>query len=141
MMTLSKGFLLTFAMLIFCQHFSEAKNIVRKPSQAENLPIQIKVIYGEKITLFSIAKTKSNGRVEFSNNSGAKDSKDISLKDYDFLKNKISKISGTSNDKSFCIRNYITINLNNRELVGCIGAPNNFAREIQETTNLVSVLF
>lgn len=127
-------------LLAFVPQFSQAKKLVRKPNQAET-PIKITVLYGEKVTLFSITNDKNKGRVEFSNNSGAKDSKEISLKDYEYLKTKISKISGISNDKSFCNRNHITINFENKELVGCIGAPNSFAREVLNITNLISILF
>ena len=127
--------------LMMAPQTSQAKKAAPSAKAAVIQPIKIKVIYGEKITLFSISKIKDKGKVEFSNNAGAKGAKEISLKDYEFLKNKIAKAPGTSNDTSFCLRNYIAVTLNNREMIGCIGSSNSFARELQETTNLVSILF
>ncbi|MGZ3804366.1 MAG: hypothetical protein ACXVB4_09170 [Pseudobdellovibrionaceae bacterium] len=137
---LNKILILLIAGMLTSQ-VSQAIKGIKKSNQAEVQPIKIQVIYGEKISLFSIFKVRDKGLVEFSNNLGVKGSKDISLKDYNFLKNKILKISGLSNDKNFCIRNYIEISIKDQELVGCIGAPNSFAREVLETTNLVSILF
>ncbi len=114
------------------------------PSHAkktEHQPITIKVFYGEKISLFSIEKTKLGGQVHFSSNASAKQVRPISGKDFEFLRNKIAEIPGTSNDKNFCTRNFISIIAEGKELIGCIGAPNEFARGVQETTNLVSILF
>lgn len=142
MKRLNKIFILFgLSLLIFLPQSLQAKKVAHKLNKSESEPIKIKVIYGEKITLFSINKNNNSGHVEFSNNFGAKDSKDISLKDLEFLKNKLLKISGISNDRNFCTRNYITITFNGQDLVGCIGAPNSFAREVQEITNLLSILF
>jgi hypothetical protein len=62
--------------LIFIPQLLQARKVVHKPNKAEIQPIKIKVIYGEKITLFSINKVNNRGQVEFSNNFGVKDSKD-----------------------------------------------------------------
>lgn len=140
MKSFAAGVLLTFVVLLG-PLFSEAKKVQRKPTQTEARPIQIKVIYGDRISLFSIAKTGSKGQVEFSNNAGAKSAREISVKDYNYLRDKILKISGSPNEKSFCYRNSITITIDQKELLGCIGAPNKFARDVQEITNLVSILF
>lgn len=131
----------TLVLVIFFSSLSSAKTIQRKPNQAEHQPISIRVLYGEKVTLFSITKTKSGGQVDFSNNSGAKQVRAISMKDFNFLSEKVAKISGISNDKAFCIRNFISIETEGKKLIGCIGASNEFARGVQETTNLVSILF
>jgi len=137
-----KRFILAALMLALVPHLAfSKKSSTRKPNQAKEQSIFIKSIYGERISFFSIIPSNGTALVEFSNNSGAKSTRTISAKDFDFLKSKISKISGTSNDRAFCIRNYTVITTANREITGCMGAPNRVAKSIQESVNLLSVLF
>lgn len=118
------------------------KKAGRKPSQVEaSAPIGFKVVYGEKTTLFLISKSRAGGRVEFSNNLGARSSKDISSDDYDYLNSKVQKLSGPTNRKEFCLRNYVELTADGKRLLGCLGAPNKLAKDMQETVNLLSVLF
>lgn len=139
---MKKTVFLAIVMLALIPHFSFAKKSgTRKPNQIKDQGVFIKSVYGEKISLFSVTQSNGTALVVFSNNSGAKDSRTISVKDFDFLKNKISKTSGTSNDKAFCLRNYTVIATASREITGCMGAPNRVAKEIQETVNLLSILF
>ncbi len=133
MKSLEQILLLLIVMILFISP-SHAKKI-------DHQPITIKVLYGEKISLFKIVKTKIGGQVDLSSNSSAKQVRTISGKDFEFLRNKIAKLPGTSNDKNFCTRSFISIVAEGKELIGCIGAPNEFARGVQETTNLVSILF
>lgn len=129
-------------MLVLIPQLAFSKNQkTRKPSQSKEQSIFIKSVYGEKISLFSITPSNETAVVEFSNNSGTKSSRTISAKDFDFIKGKVSKISGASNDKAFCLRNYTAITTGNREIIGCMGAPNRVAKDIQETVNLLSILF
>lgn len=137
---------LIFLFSLIATNFAFAKSQVikkttRKPNQVESTTIQFKVVYGEKTTLFVVSKNKGGGLVEFSNNLGAKESKTISFADYDYLKSKISNLSGPTNRKEFCMRSFIEVKTENRELLGCLGASNKLAVDIQETTNLISVLF
>jgi|GEM_PF-3885432 hypothetical protein len=137
-------FLILFSLII--TNFAFAKNNVtkktsRKPNQLENTAIQFKVVYGEKTTLFVVSKSKNGGVVEFSNNLGAKETKTISFADYDYLKSKVSSLSGPTNQKEFCMRNFIEVKTESREFLGCLGALNKLAVDIQETTNLISILF
>lgn len=120
---------------------SVAKGAGRKPSQSEPTPITFKITYGERITLFSVSKIKTGGLVELSSNTGTRSKKEISAADYQFLKSKVSNLSGTSNSKEFCVRNYIELKAEGRELVGCLGAKNKIAQDMQETVNLLGVLF
>lgn len=137
-----KRFILTVLILALVPQLAfSKKSSSRKPSQAKEQSIFIKSIYGERISLFSVTPSNGTALVEFSNNSGAKSSRTISAKDFDFLKGKVSKISGASNDKAFCLRNYTAITTGSREIIGCMGAPNRVAKDIQETVNLLSVLF
>lgn len=117
------------------------KKTSRKPNQVESSNIRFRIIYGEKTTFFVISKTKNGGLVEFSNNLGARDRKEISLADYRYLKTRVSNLSGTTNQKEFCMRNFIEVQNDNRKLLGCLGAPNKLAEDIQETVNLISILF
>ncbi len=119
---------------------SEVKKTTRKPNQVEGSTIRFRVVYGEKTTFFVVSKTKNGGRVEFSNNLGARETKELSIVDYDYLKSKVSNLSGT-NQKEFCMRNFIEVKTDSREILGCLGAPNKLAEDIQETTNLISILF
>lgn len=114
---------------------------MRKPSQVESPIIRFRVVYGEKTTLFNVSKGKNGGRVEFSNNLGARETKEISTADYDYLKSKVSNLSGPTNQKEFCSRNFIEVKVDSRELLGCLGAPNKHAEAIQEIINLISILF
>lgn len=120
---------------------SATKKQNRKPNQVESSTIIFKVVYGEKTTIFNVSKGKNGGRVEFSNNLGARDTKEISVADYEYLKSKVLGLSGTNNQKEFCMRNFIEVKTDSREFLGCLGAPNKLAVEIQETANLISVLF
>lgn len=136
------GLIVIGIMLVFTPQLAFSKNQkTRKPSQTKEQNIFVKSVYGEKISLFSITSSNETALVEFSNNSGTKISRTISAKDFDFLKGKVSKISGTSNDRAFCFRNYTAITMGNREIIGCMGAPNRLAKDIQETVNLLSILF
>lgn len=118
-----------------------ANKTMRKPSQVESPIIRFRVVYGEKTTLFNVSKEKNGGRVEFSNNLGARETKEISIADYDYLKSKVSNLSGPTNQKEFCSRNFIEVKVDSRELLGCLGATNKLAEDIQETTSLISILF
>lgn len=120
---------------------SAVKKTNRRPNQVESSTIRFRVVYGEKTTFFIVSKTKNGGRVEFSNNLGARETKELSIADYDYLKSKVSSLSGTTNQKEFCMRNFIEVKTDTRELLGCLGAPNKLAENIQETTNLISILF
>lgn len=125
--------------ILFQPLFSEAK-VTRKPNQTEAPTIVIKSVYGDRTTQFFVYQSKDGNRVDFSNNVGGKGSRVISSDDFNFLQKKIAKISG-SNDKVFCSRSNITIKMGPQEVVGCMGASNKVAREVQETTNLLSMLF
>ncbi|MBK7844219.1 MAG: hypothetical protein IPJ71_11070 [Bdellovibrionales bacterium] len=113
----------------------------RKPNQIERSTIRIRVVYGERTTFFVVYKVKNGGKVEFSNNLGARETKEISAGDHDYLKLKVSSLSGTNNEKRFCLRNFIEVKTDARELVGCIGATNKLAKGIQHVTNLISTIF
>lgn len=137
-------FLIIISMLITSQSFAKSaanKKDNRKPNQVEASRINFKIVYGEKTTYFIVVKTKRGGRVAFSNNLGARDTKDISTDDYEFLRSKVSGFDGPTNKKEFCHRNYIEISEGARQVLGCIGAPNRLATEIQEVANLLSALF
>lgn len=137
-------FLVIISMVITSQSLAKSvasKKNDRKPNQIEASAINFKIVYGEKTTYFVVVKTRSGGRVDFSNNLGAKDSKNISTNDYEFLSSKISGFTEPFNKKEFCSRNYIEISEGARKIVGCLGAPNKLAIEIQATANLLSTLF
>ncbi len=118
------------------------KKYVRKPNQAESFsPVQFKIVYGDKTTFFMISKSKTGGRVAFSNNLGARDNKEISAADYEFLKERVASFDEPSNLKAYCSRNYIEMTVGNLKTLGCLGSPNGLAKRLQETTNLISLLF
>lgn len=136
--------LIIFSLVVTSQSFAKSvatKKNNRNPKQVEASAINFKVVYGEKITYFDVVKAKNGGRVKFSNNLGAKDAKDISANDCEFLRSKVSGLTEPSNKKEFCTRNYIEITDGARQILGCLGAPNKLATEIQETANLLSALF
>ncbi len=137
---------LMFLSLLISAHFvfaspSTADRSSRKPNQVEGSTIHFKIVYGEKTTFFIVSKIKSGGKVEFSNNLGSRETKEISAVDYDYLKSKVSNLSGTNNQKRFCLRNFIEVKTDARELVGCLGAPNRLAKDILGVTNLISTIF
>ncbi len=137
-------FIVIFAVAMTGQSFAKdlvTKRNPRKPNQVEALAIHFEVVYGEKTTYFQVVKTKNGGRVDFSNNLGAKDSKDISAGDYEFLKTKVARLTGLSNKKEFCNRKYVEVTDGTRQVLGCLGAPNKLAVEIQKIVNLISLLF
>ena len=115
---------------------------IRSPNQVvEPGMISINVVFGEKTTSFIILKSKTGAVVGFSNNAGETRSTEVSKDDYAFITDKINKISGTTNQKSFCNRNYIEVETDARNLVGCLGSTNKVAEELQRVTNLLTLLF
>ncbi len=120
---------------------AEGKKLSRKPNQVENKTMRLKVVYGEKTTVFLVSKSKNGGYVHFSNNLGTQDGKPINSADFDFLSSKVASFQEPTNLKEFCSRNYIELKSDGRELLGCLGAPNKLAEGMQELTNLLSALF
>ena len=113
----------------------------RRPTQAETAPTRFRVVYGEKTTSFVLSKVSTGGRVEFANTEGARATKTISAADYEYLKSKVAALKGPTNRSEYCPRSFVTVTTAERELLGCLGAPNALAKDLQETTNLLSLLF
>jgi hypothetical protein len=135
-----------FLILLMATNFSFGKSkvikkTVREPNQSEMTTAHFRVVYGDKTTIFDVSKSKNGGQVNFSNNFGAHETKKISMSDYKYLISKISSLSGVNNKKEFCMRNFIEIKTETREILGCLGAQNKFATDIQEIANLMSILF
>jgi hypothetical protein len=120
---------------------SATKNIDRKPNQAQAATFQLKVVYGDKTTFFKLSRGNGDATASFSTNVGTHSSKTISLANYDYLKLKVDGLSGVSNEKNFCARKYIDLRTDSKEFVGCLGASNKLARDIQEIANLAALLF
>ncbi len=118
-----------------------SKKSLRKPNQVEITMIRFKIVYGEKTTLFKVAAAKTGARVDFSNNLGSHATKEISSADYDYLRSEVSNLTEPSNQKVYCSRNFIEITTEMHTSVGCLGAPNRLAHDMQKTVNLISILF
>lgn len=111
----------------------------RQRQKAESL--RIKVEFGDQITYFNIAKTKKGGKIEFSNVAGAKDTKEITKEDFEYLLSKVASYPKGTNSLELCPRSYIEVRSSSRTIVSCLGAPHKLAREVQRTANLLSALF
>ena len=104
-------------------------------------PINLKIVYGERVTNYSISKSKTAATIDFSNNLGIKNKKLITSEDYLFLKSKLTKLPGKPNSIEFCMRNYIAISQDSNKTIACLGSPNAYAKGALEVTNLISLLF
>lgn len=120
---------------------ASAPKPARKVAQTDPSLLFFRVVYGEKTTDFVVRKAKAGATIEFRNSDGAATSRPLSETDYKFLKSKVAGLTGPSNSKEFCTRNYIEILSEKRNLVGCLGAGNKLARDMQATVNLLTVLF
>jgi hypothetical protein len=141
-----KNLKLIFLTFLFTSSFAFAKDpgskkISRKPSQTEASAMNFTIVYGDKTTVFKVSKDKKGGRIDFSNNLGSQKTKIIPAADLEFLKSKVSNLTGPTNKKEFCTRRYIEVKTDSHQFVGCLGASNKLAQDIQEITNLITILF
>jgi hypothetical protein len=111
-----------------------------KATAADALLAEITVRYGDKENAFKISKQEEHYQVEKTSR-GNSQIRSLDAKDYQYLKVRFEKIKAANNLKSFCPRNFIEARFENKKLLGCLGAPNKTAQEIQHITNLLSLRF
>lgn len=116
------------------------KHPARKP-QAVSGTLFFKTVYGERASLFRVTKMPRGGRVDFVNSQGSRGTKDISAADYEFLKSRVSAMKGPANQKRYCMRNYMEVKSDSKAVVGCLGANNKLSISMQQTVNILSMLF
>ena len=108
---------------------------------AEVTPIEFKVVYGDRTTLFVLRPNKLGATVDYSNDRGRISSKQVTAKEFQFLKTKVSELGGPTNLRSDCHRSYVELKTNRRTLLGCIGSRNKLTEDLQKLTNLLSIIF
>lgn len=113
----------------------------RVPTQAAPAPIQFRIVAGEKTSVFLVTPSKEGVKVQFQSGERPSQSREISQKDFTFLSESITSLKGVSNKLEFCPRSYIEVIGANRSLLGCLGAKNEMADEIQRLTSTLSLLF
>lgn len=117
------------------------KKAGRVPTQSAPAPIQFKIVAGEKTSVFLVTPSKEAVKVQYQASDRPVQSRDITQKDFAFLNESITSLKGVSNKLEFCPRSYIEVITANRTLVGCLGAKNQMADEIQKLTSTLSILF
>ena len=118
----------------------KSADIKRKPNQ-ESSQLQFKILFGEKTSFFSIAKTDSGAHIDFQNNQNIHSSKDISARDYEYITKRVSTLTASRNNIENCSRSYIEFTDSSKKVTGCIGSFNKTTHELQEITNLIAILF
>ena len=104
------------------------------------VPMNLSVNYGDKTTKYEIIKTTAGGKITLSNNEGLLSTKEISLKNYNYLISRAKKVKDT-NKKEFCQRNYIELSAGSKKSLGCIGSGSSTARDLTQLSNLLGVVF
>ena len=131
-----------FVVLVLSLATMAAKKKSKKIEKLITVPtLQFGIVYGDKITAFNVFPAQGGGRVEYSNSHGAKGTEKLSATDYEFLKSKVAALKGPSNKQEFCPTTYMVVKGEGVHLLGCLGAPNKLAQDLQSTVNLLSLLF
>ena len=133
-------FIILGALLITGLHAKPRKS-ARKPAQAAAIPIQVTVVYGDKTSRFTMTRNAAGARLDFSNSEGRNDSRQITATNFEYLTGKLVDVAGANNDRAFCLRSHILVNVGNRTRLGCLGAPNPLAKSLTEGVNALSYLF
>ncbi len=121
---------------------AQSPKVKTRSTQNQNQNVQLKVLYGEKETLFVVIREPKGGAsVSFKNNYGQSGLRKISKTNFDYVKREIASLPGPTNEKEFCTNRYIEVQMNNRTMLGCLGAPNAVAKKMQNLANLLSLLF
>jgi hypothetical protein len=119
---------------------SHGRQKTRRISQAD-LAIELRIVFGEKITVFDIG-SKPVPYVNFSNNNGEQSLKNVKLKDYQFLVKKVNALSGRSdNVYSKCSRAFIQLNAQNKIYSGCLQGKSKLSEDLRNLANILSLLF
>lgn len=105
-----------------------------------NKTLAFKIVYGDQESHFSIKEVKNQATVEFSNNFGRKESRSIKSNDFKFLMRETNLYKG-QNSKELCKRHYIEFETNKRKHTACIGSSTPIAKQLTQTTGLLSLLF
>lgn len=103
--------------------------------------IRVKVVDGERVSAFVISKSADRAQVSLATSGGTKASREISLQEYDFLKEKTQKLAGRSSDKASCRQRYVQVILTKRQHLACIGGKSKLAQGLQEIANILTVQF
>lgn len=103
--------------------------------------IRVKVVDGERVSAFVISKSAERAQVSLATSGGTKASREISLQEYDFLKEKTQSLAGRSSDKAGCRQRYVQVILTKRQHLACIGGKSKLAHGLQEIANILTVLF
>lgn len=102
--------------------------------------LYFKVVFGEQVSEFVVKSSKDKPVVEFSNNFGRQDLRQIKPNDFKFLMRETKNYKG-QNSKEFCKRHYIEFSSNKRKHIGCIASPTKISKQLKQTTSLLSLLF
>lgn len=129
------GSVATIALLVGTH--ADAKN---PPAAAPSL-IRVKVVDGERVSAFVISKSAERAQVSLATSGGTKASREISVQEYDFLKEKTQKLAGRSSAKASCRQRYVQVILAKRQHLACIDGKSKLAQGLQEIANLLTVLF
>ncbi|MBX2986659.1 MAG: hypothetical protein KF802_02070 [Bdellovibrionaceae bacterium] len=121
--------------------FAAKKKTARAAIPPAKNELRFQVVYGDRVSQFSITPFAKGATVKFMNNAGSQGVRDISQTDYQFLREKIEKTKGKTNDRGLCPRSFVTAISGRKQLTGCLGANNPVARELQQTVGVLSVLF
>jgi hypothetical protein len=112
-----------------------------KPTKMDPGTLRLKIVYGQKISLFVISRKGTGGQIQYVNSTGSRGQRDITAMNYDFLKTKLIETGGPANNRDYCKRNYIELTSVAHSSIGCMGSPTKTARTLQETANLLSTMF
>jgi len=138
-MKLTRSLLVAFVTLVASLLGPHAH--AKKNPAADTSLIRVKVVDGERVSAFVISKSAERSQVSLATSGGTKASREISLQEYDFLKEKTQKLTGRSSAKVSCRQRYIQVILAKREHLACIGGKSKLAQALQEIANILTVQF